>query len=457
MPGSAPGSERAARGGAAALAASTPTSRDRYVDFLRVCSLTVVMLGHWLMAVPVVGADGRVTVTNLLAVVPDLQPLTWLLQVMPLFFFVGGFSHAMALRGGPSYGAFARARAARLLIPTAVFVAVWLGLALAVELTGRDEGLVRVATRTVAQPLWFIGVYLAMVACAPLMLRLHRAHGVAVPVALTAGAVAVDAVRFMGGLEEVGHLNLLLVWLAVHQLGFRYADGRIGRTGAAAMAGTGLLAVLALTAYGPYPVSMVGMPGERVSNMAPPTVALLAHAIWLIGLVMLVRRPVTRWLGRPRVWTAVVAANGLAMTAFLWHLTALLVTGATLLTLLPAQPPVGGTAWWLSRPLWLSAAALLTAGLVVVFRRADRLRPLGGPVYGTGRSVAGMVLCVLAILGFSVAGFGGMLSGRTGHLLALPVTPASCALMLVAGAGLLGLVRWPARMPARRQERPAVR
>ena len=36
---------------ASELAARTPDSRDRYVDFLRVFSLGTVIVGHWLMAV----------------------------------------------------------------------------------------------------------------------------------------------------------------------------------------------------------------------------------------------------------------------------------------------------------------------------------------------------------------------------------------------------------------------
>src|SRR4051794_651667 len=111
---------------AAALAAATPAGRDRYVDLLRVASLGVVIAGHWLMAVPVLGPDGRTGVTNVLALVPALRPATWLLQVMPVFFLVGGFAHATALasirRRGGGYADFARSRVARLLRPTAVFL-----------------------------------------------------------------------------------------------------------------------------------------------------------------------------------------------------------------------------------------------------------------------------------------------------------------------------------------------
>src|SRR5689334_7562640 len=95
------------------IAAATPVARDRYVDFLRVASLATVVLGHWLMAAVTTGADGGVEVGNLLAVRPALQPLTWVLQIMPVFFFVGGFSHALShrsvVRSGGGYAAFLRA------------------------------------------------------------------------------------------------------------------------------------------------------------------------------------------------------------------------------------------------------------------------------------------------------------------------------------------------------------
>ncbi|MCX4823685.1 acyltransferase [Streptomyces sp. NBC_01142] len=433
------------------LAAATPGTRDRYIDLLRVASLGTVVLGHWLMAV--VTGDG---VDNLLAVVPELQLLTWALQIMPVFFFVGGFSHALSYRSlsrrtdGSVYAAFLRARLQRLLRPTMVFILVWGAAALIVQLLGgggETTGLTGVALRLVAQPLWFIGIYLAMVAFTPPLLKLHERYGWGAFGALVAGACLVDGLRFLGGVPFVEFLNFAFVWLAVHQLGFLRADGRIRMP--SALAAAGLAGAAGLVAFGPYPLSMVGMPGEKVSNMAPPTLALLCHGLWLVGAVELLRTPGTRLVQRARVWRAVVAANGIAMTAFLWHLTAMLgVYGAMLALDVPLPAPASG-AWWAQVPVRIAVAAALTAVLVAAFRSFERpaaVRPAAGPdgpapasraaraASGSGPAAAlGIALCLFGVLGLSMVGFGGMLEGKSAMLVAVRVTAPVAVTMALAG------------------------
>ncbi|MER8264545.1 acyltransferase [Streptomyces griseus] len=428
------------------LAGATPATRDRYVDLLRVASLGAVVLGHWLMAA--VTPDG---VGNLLAVVPALQPLTWLLQVMPVFFFVGGFSHALSyrslLRKRPEgsedsvYSAFLRARLQRLLRPTTVFVLVWGAAALLVQLLGGGGGLTGVTLRMVTQPLWFIGIYLAMVAFTPPLLRLHERYGWGAFAGLAGAAVAVDVLRFAAGVPYVEFLNFAFVWLAVHQLGFLRADGRIRPRRAALLAGGGLVTAAALVALGPYPLSMVGMPGEKVSNMAPPTLALLAHGLWLVGAVELLRAPAARLLERPRVWRTVVAANGVAMTAFLWHLTAMFGVYGALLALDVELPAPASAAWWAQVPLRIALAAALTAALVAAFRTFERPAAPTAPgapgasgASGSGPLAAlGATLCLLGVLGLSMVGFGGLLDGRTALLIAIPVSAPAAVAMTLGG------------------------
>ncbi|MET8376573.1 acyltransferase family protein [Streptomyces microflavus] len=437
------------------LAEATPVTRDRYVDLLRVASLAAVVLGHWLMAA--VTPDG---VGNLLAVVPALQPLTWLLQVMPVFFFVGGFAHALSyrslLRKRPEgstdsvYAAFLRARLQRLLRPTMVFVLVWGAAALLIQLLGGGGGLTGVTLRLVTQPLWFIGIYLAMVAFTPTLLRLHERYGWGAFAGLAGAAAAVDVLRFAAGVPYVEFLNFAFVWLAVHQLGFLRADGRLGVGPAlsalrrpALLAGGGLVAAVALVAFGPYPLSMVGMPGEKVSNMAPPTLALLCHGLWLVGAVELLRAPAARLLARPRAWRTVVAANGVAMTAFLWHLSAMLGVYGAMLALDVPLPEPATAAWWAQTPLRLGFAAALTAVLVAAFRTFERPAAPATPpatatatASGTGSAplaALGATLCLLGVLGLSMVGFAGLLEGRTALLIAVPVSAPAAVAMTLCG------------------------
>ncbi|MEU5476566.1 acyltransferase family protein [Streptomyces mirabilis] len=436
-----------------ALAEATPASRDKYVDLLRVASLGTVVLGHWLMAAVSVRGDGRAEVGNLLAVEPRLQLLTWALQVMPVFFFVGGFSHALSYRslrrkagengeagengGAALYSVFLRARLQRLLRPTVVFIGVWGALALALQLAGREGGLLDVSLRLVAQPLWFIGIYLAMVAFTPPLLRLHERYGWGAFGGLAAAAGLVDVLRFGFGVPYVEFLNFAFVWLAVHQLGFLRADGKLRRP--YLLAGAGLAGAVLLVAYGPYPLSMVGMPGEKISNMAPPTFALLCHGLWLVGGVESLRGRARRWLRRPRVWRAVVAANGVSMTAFLWHLTAMLGVYGALLALGVRLPEPATGVWWAQVPVRVVVAGGVTALLVTVFRRFEQ--PSAVVLGETGVSPAGarpaaalgVTLCLFGVLGLSMVGFGGLLEGRTAVLVAVRVTAPVAVAMTLAG------------------------
>lgn len=433
----------------AAMAAATPQSRDRYVDFLRAASIGVVVIGHWLMAV-VTYHGGEMKGTNALVAIPKLQYLTWLLQVMPVFFFVGGFSNLVSLdsvaRRGGRFADFIDGRVTRLLRPVTVLLAVWVPLTLVLQLTAVPEASLRTVTKLVVQLLWFIGAYLLVVALAPLMLRAHRRFGLAVPVLLGTATAAVDVVAIGAGLRVVGMLNFAFVWLFAQQLGFFYADGsfaRWTRRAPVALAAAGIAGLVALTTWGPYPSSMVGMPGEKVSNMAPPTLCILALTCWLVGLVMALRSPVSRWLSRARVWRGVIAANSVIMTVYLWHLTAMLVAVGVLLPLGFPQPAAGSAAWWALRPVWFAILGLLLAGLVMVFGRFERPSPrpaaTGAPRFPRRvrrtLAIAGVALIIVGTLGFAVSGLAGFTSKST--VVVVQVSPLGNLIRLLLGMALV--------------------
>ncbi|MGE5155887.1 MAG: acyltransferase family protein [Betaproteobacteria bacterium] len=434
-----------------AAAASHP-ARDRYVDSVRVGSLLIVIVGHWLMAD--VNAAG--VVGNALVSVPSLQVLTWVLQVMPLFFLVGGVGHAYALaaldrrgRTGPGrYATFVGSRAARLLRPTLVLIGVWIGVGVLARASGVvhtvDGPLMLVALRVATQPLWFVGIYLGVAALAPVMLAAHRRWGAWVVVVLILAALAVDGLRFAGGLTALATLNYAFVWLALHQLGFCWYSGLVRVRAAVALVVVGTVTLVGCVSIGPYPVSMVGLPGEKISNMSPPTVALLAQGLALAGAAVLLRQPVTRLLARPRVWAAVVATGAVTMTAFLWHLTALYlaVLGQRLLGI--GRPEPATAAWWLTRPLWLLVLALLTIGLIAVFRRFDSSRPASSamrpPREADVLTALGASLAALGVLMVSVTGID-VLGSTVVRFVVIDITPGVALATLAAGTLALALGR----------------
>jgi hypothetical protein len=433
------------------LAEATPRTRDRYVDFLRAFSICVVVLGHWLIAA-IYRRNGEFTGQNALDVLPGLWLATWVLQVMPVFFFVGGFSNlvtadAVERRGG-DYTDFIYGRVVRLMRPSAIFLAVWLPIAVGIDLlSGLSDDVLDAATTLLTRPLWFIGVYLIVIAFAPPMIRLHRRFGMEVIAAMIVGAIAVDGLSIGFGLPVLGYLNFAFVWLFVHQLGFFYADGTLpllSRRAFWAMAIGGLAVLILLTAFGPYSPSMVGLRDER-SNTNPPTFAIVALTVWQVGLVMLLRGPLTRWLAGIRAWIAVIAANTVIMTLFLWHQTSMIFASLILYPLGFPQPPIGSAQWWLVRPLWVLSLSALLAVLVVLFGRFERGRlraedrAAGPPRAGAGQmaTIVSVSYILIAILGFAVSGMDGFVSPR-GELLAFfQVNPLQNLLHLAAGALLL--------------------
>lgn len=445
-PGESPGRRTSLR----ELAAATPEGRDRYVDFLRAFSIGVVVLGHWLIAV-IYWRAGEISGTNALDVIPGLWLATWVLQVMPLFFFVGGFSNLVSFdagaRRGGTYTSFIHGRVERLLRPTAVFLLAWIPMSVALDLfTGLSDSVLRPATQLLTRPLWFLGIYLIVIAFAPWMIGIHRRYGVQALGVLAAGAVLVDVAAVGLGLPYAGYVNFALVWLFIHQLGFLYADGTLGRLPRRAhwaLAAGGLAGLVLLTGSGAYSPSMVGLAGER-SNTNPPTICILVLALSQVGAVMLLRGRMSRWLSRERAWVPVIGANAVIMTMFLWHQTAMLIAVGILYPLGFPQPEAGTVAWWALRPAWVAALAAVLLALVLAFGRFERgreraRRPLGAPADGGGLtvSVVGTAYLVIGILGFAVSGFDGFAAAAGDRLVVFEVNPLANALHLLLGWFLL--------------------
>ena len=151
---------------ASEMASITPAERNRYVDFLRAASIMVVIVGHWLIATAHY-VDGTMISGHLLKQQPQMQWLTWIFQVMPIFFFVGGYSNAVSLesasRKGVGYAGWLAARLKRLIAPLLVLLIAWAALALIMDFMQVRPSVIQWASQASLIPTWFLAIYTMVV------------------------------------------------------------------------------------------------------------------------------------------------------------------------------------------------------------------------------------------------------------------------------------------------------
>ena len=423
---------------AGAMAAKTPAERNRYVDFLRSVSILVVIIGHWLIATAYV-VNGEMDPGHLLADRPQLHWLTWIFQVMPIFFIVGGYSNAVSLqsaqRKGIGYDGWLSARLNRLVAPLLVLLIAWAGIAVAMSLLGARTEVIQYVSQAALIPTWFLAIYIVVVILAPLAYRFWRRFGFASFAVFAAGAVLTDVAFFAADMQWLGWTNYLWVWLAVHHLGFAWRDDRLGRVGKRLLfSAIGFAALWLLTAYGPYPLAMVGSPDPELSNTLPPKVTLLALGIFQFGLLLALEQPMRRALDGLRLWTATVLINSMIMTLYLWHITVMVVFVALLY--LAGGPGLGiepGTsAWWWSRPVWITILLVLLVPIALLLSPLERRgRRADAPVPAAARQIAGATMICLGVALLAMYGYGG---GPLPRLDLLSFT------LVLVGSGISGLL-----------------
>ncbi|MGW0160876.1 acyltransferase family protein [Mycobacterium sp. NPDC003323] len=426
---------------AASVVASTAGNRDRAIDVARLSALVVVMFGHCALLLATIDSDG-LWIGNILGEMPALTPITWVVQVMPLFFFAGGAAGAYGWHPGTSWGSWLVSRAQRLCRPVFWYFAFWTAALVVARVLLGDASADRLGRECVAL-LWFLGVYLVVIAFVPLLTRLHSVTGVAVVVAaLVAAAAGVDQVRFAVGSSEAGVANFLIVWLIPVVIGVAYARRLVRPAVASATAAVALTAQVLLALTQTYEVPLVTTGSSHgVSNVSPPTVLLAVHCIWMSCVFVAAAGIVERWAQRPRVWYVIAVGNSGAMTLYLWHIPAIAVATFTLNAFGLDAYDVRAPDFW---PL-LALRAVVFA--IVMFATFLLLSPLehrrlpwwDGPVGARGArsAVAGVLVCAAGVAMLLVAKNG--LAGADGWI---PLA-AFCAAVLAARAcaGSVGTVR----------------
>lgn len=354
----------------AAVAAATPPDRNRAVDFYRAAAMAVVAVGHWLGMVAVLD-DGELVGGNLLDFAPEYGWITWVGQVMPLFFFVGGFASATSLRSAERKGTrpadWVATRLHRMVTPAVVLAGFWAATIAAGTLVGRS-GLVLAGAYGAAIPLWFLANYTIDTALAPFTFRWFRSH----PRRLVGGLVTAFALAEIARFHDVPvvpQLNWVIGWLGFQVAGFAWQSGRLptGRRLAGLALGMWVLAIAAVH-LGPWPSVMLHHGGLEHSPTHPPSTALMLFGFAYSATAAAAAPAIDRWLTRStRAWQVTIAGNVVAMSVYLWHMTAAVAVAgvAILFGVLPTADPGTAAWWWTKVPFLLANLAIL----VVVVRR----------------------------------------------------------------------------------------
>lgn len=371
------------------LPAAGPVVQDRYATFLRLFSLSLLVLGETVATIAHLRGFGT--------------PWLWALQAVPLFFFAGGHANLrswQAHEGG--FGCWVSSRTSWLLRPVLAFVLLWVVLFAALNLM---DVRVDAYSRLITHPLWFLGVYLLAVAATPAAAWLHRNFRRTTPIALASITLAVEVARATTDWKTGGYVNLVVGALLMQQVGFCYADGSLQKISRKVLAALGAITLPALAFFSDYPRSTV------VLGIAQVCLALLA------------RGRVTAWL-EGRSWYVVNFARRAPMTVYLAYLVGV---GA-----------VVGLLGLSNAPTWL---VFLLLPLPLLFHRFEskmvRFPRLKHESHRTRLATGmGVVFGTLGVLGFVVSGFLG-----DGTLVLLRVDPLQNLIHLLLGWYLIHTAR----------------
>jgi hypothetical protein len=394
----------------AEVEANTPETRDRAIDVIRIVALVGVVVGHTVMATSVIRDDVLIW-SNLLGASTVFQAMTWVFQIMPLFFFAGVAACVDSWHAGDSWGNWLMRRCTRLYRPVFYYLAFWIS-ALAILRYFLPEHVYEPVAGISIQLLWFLGAYVLVLAAVPLLARITTTARLVGAVAGAYAAIAVvDAVRIhIAGLSALGYFNLV-AWLIPGMLGVAYRRHLLPSR-AALILGTVMFVVnVSLMWLGPYELSLVGIETQRLTNMTPPSLLLAGHAIMMCAFSIAAAPAIARWARRPRVWWLAAIGNSGAMTLYLWHIPALLAMHLVFDYLGHPRYDEGTAGFVALSILQLVIMACLVATVFVALRPLENnALPLwdGGVVSAPGlRSAAvGALLCAAGAATLASVGWG---------------------------------------------------
>ena len=423
---------------------ATERAQGDYLGILRVVSITGIVLAESLLAFTMRGT----------AEPGWVWPLTWLLQLVPLFFFAGGHANLLAWRAcrqaGGGYTDYLVDRIGWLIRPTLAFVIAWLVIPLSLELLRAPEPAVAAFSRLIVQPLWLLGLYVVVVAATPLLHRLHRAAPIGTPLALLAGVVGLG---LLNGSLAAHAGGVLVAWLFA-QLSFHYADGRLWRLprwALLAVAAGAFAGLIAITTLGTEPLLQLAEPSPYAA-FAPSALGVLLIGVAQVCLTALPREPKLRTVAASRPARAVAVVRAAPMTAYLVYLCAMLLLEGIVGVARRAGVTTDGFEW-LTEPRTILALGMLAMPTLLAFLWFERRTAAPAPVpadeeamerssgavrVDTVAAGLGVLYGALGVLGFAVTGLGGW--SETSVLFGLPIDPMANLIHLLLGWYLLHTV-----------------
>lgn len=374
------------------------TQRDRSVDAVRAVLLIAVVLLHAGMVGVSRDASGTPVLENAMEHWAGFGPVTWVMQVMPLFFILGGFAsftqYTRDSAKGVNAATYIAGRMRRLQPTVAVAIAATAVFLSVLTLAGAPLEVVQTAGFRIGQPLWFIAVYLGITALVPVMVSLHTRAPRMTFALLAIGVVAVDIARGVTGNATIGLINLAFVWLLLQQIGFALADGTLARVTARTRLMLTLLAVAAIAG-----LMLTGAaPADLIAALNPPMAVLVLVGVVQVGLFVTFRSSIDRFAQRSGVQEVVAWINARSLTIYAWHMLVVIALAGALL-LLPLELPVPlSLEWWLSRPVWFALVSVLVTLVVSLVAGIELRRERTSDVVSMVRAVPSVLVGTIGVL-----------------------------------------------------------
>lgn len=312
---------------------NTSMSRERFIDFLKVVGLLMVIFNTTYL-IRFNDSFGEYLIYNLSFDDSLKTSYTWFTVGMALFFFSVGFTNKIAWysnvgRDGSQWK-FLTDRVNALLGPVIVWIFV-ITISLNIYtrttnvplyFTSQDDGVVPL-TEFIMWPLWLVSIYLVVVIFSPFTLFLHKTNPYFTLAAFVLSTVAIDTFEFPLAFSYLRLINYLLFWLAIHQLGYFFADGKIFSFKISFFISLSLLSFGYLFYKSNSSDEFLSLSSYRLiltSNEDPPTLYYLIASLGLSSVFLTLRKPIEEALKYKVIWNIFSYIHANIFTLFLWHI-----------------------------------------------------------------------------------------------------------------------------------------